>query len=338
MNFKEDVVIPKFSHIYVEEDVLELERTKQVLKYFKHSSIIVIKDYRDVFNRKKQCHAIQKECQNLILAKKKKDFLYPASPVCQSFGNEHFYYSTSMMNCIYDCEYCFLKGMYPSGNIVVFMNLEDFFDEVRKVLLKHPVYLCVSYDTDMLALEPIFHYGKLWSEFSKTYDDLSIEIRTKGTFSEEWKKIAISQNVILAFTLSPGYVAQKYEHGTPNLSQRIAMIQQAIQIGYPVRICFDPIVVFPNYERSYQLMIQQVSKEVDLTKVKDISVGSFRISKNYLSNMRKQYPNSSVLQYPYVCEQGFYHLPNEILNQVESIVMDELTKIVSKDKIYRWEE
>lgn len=338
MNFKEDVVIPKFSHIYVEEDVLELERTKQVLKYFKHSSIIVIKDYRDVFNRKKQCHAIQKECQNLILAKKKKDFLYPASPVCQSFGNEHFYYSTSMMNCIYDCEYCFLKGMYPSGNIVVFMNLEDFFDEVRKVLLKHPVYLCVSYDTDMLALEPIFHYGKLWSKFSKTYDDLSIEIRTKGTFSEEWKKIAISQNVILAFTLSPDYVAQKYEHGTPNLSQRIAMIQQAIQIGYPVRICFDPIVVFPNYERSYQLMIQQVSKEVDLTQVKDISVGSFRISKNYLSNMRKQYPNSSVLQYPYVCEQGFYHLPNEILNQVESIVMDELTKIVSKDKIYRWEE
>ncbi len=338
MNFKEDVVIPKFSHIYVEEDVLELERTKQVLKYFKHSSIIVIKDYRDVFNRKKQCHAIQKECQNLILAKKKKDFLYSASPVCQSFGNEHFYYSTSMMNCIYDCEYCFLKGMYPSGNIVVFMNLEDFFDEVRKVLLKHPVYLCVSYDTDMLALEPIFHYGKLWSEFSKTYDDLSIEIRTKGTFSEEWKKIAISQNVILAFTLSPGYVAQKYEHGTPNLSQRIAMIQQAIQIGYPVRICFDPIVVFPNYERSYQLMIQQVSKKVDLTQVKDISVGSFRISKNYLSNMRKQYPNSSVLQYPYVCEQGFYHLPNEILNQVESIVMDELIKIVSKDKIYRWEE
>lgn len=338
MNFKEDVVIPKFSHIYVEEDVLELERTKQVLKYFKHSSIIVIKDYRDVFNRKKQCHAVQKECQNLILAKKKKDFLYPASPVCQSFGNEHFYYSTSMMNCIYDCEYCFLKGMYPSGNIVVFMNLEDFFDEVRKVLLKHPVYLCVSYDTDMLALEPIFHYGKLWSEFSKTYDDLSIEIRTKGTFSEEWKKIAISQNVILAFTLSPDYVAQEYEHGTPNLSQRIAMIQQAIQIGYPVRICFDPIVVFPNYERSYQLMIQQVSKEVDLTQVKDISVGSFRISKNYLSNMRKQYPNSSVLQYPYVCEQGFYHLPNEILNQVESIVMDELTKIVSKDKIYRWEE
>ncbi len=159
MNFKEDVVTSKFSHIYVEEDVLHLERTKQVLNHFQHSTVIIIKDYRDIFNRKKQSHAIQKQSQNLILAKKKNDFLYPASPVCQSFHNEHFYYSTSMMNCIYDCEYCFLKGMYPSGNIVVFMNIEDFFDEVEKVLNKHSVYLCVSYDTDMLALEPIFHYG-----------------------------------------------------------------------------------------------------------------------------------------------------------------------------------
>ena len=338
MYFKEDVVTSKFSHIYVEEDVLHLERTKQVLNHFQHSTVIIVKDYRDVFNRKKQSHAIQKQSQNLILAKKKNDFLYPASPVCQSFDNEHFYYSTSMMNCIYDCEYCFLKGMYPSGNIVVFMNIEDFFDEVEKILDKHPVYLCVSYDTDMLALEPIFHYGKLWSAFVRDKKNLSIEIRTKGTFSNAWKKIDVCQNIILAFTLSPDYVSKEYEHGTPNLNQRIMMIQQAMQLGYPVRICFDPIVVFPNYEQAYIEMIQQVHQTINLNQVKDISIGSFRISKNYLSNMRKQYPNSSVLQYPYVCEQGFYHLPNTILNKVETIVFNELTKIVSKDKIYRWEE
>ncbi len=338
MNFKENVVISKFSHIYVEEDVLHLERTQQVLSHFPHASIITIKDYRDVFNRKKQSHAIQKQSQNLILAKKKKDFLYPASPVCQSFDNEHFYYSTSMMNCIYDCEYCFLKGMYPSGNIVVFMNIEDFFQEVKDVLKKHSVYLCVSYDTDMLALEPIFHYGKLWSDFTKTQHGLSIEIRTKGTLSQEWKKIPVSNNIIFAFTLSPKYVACKYEHGTPSLEQRITMIKEAMRMGYPIRICFDPIVVFPNYEKEYLAMVQQVHQQIDLNQVKDISIGSFRISKNYLSNMRKQYPNSSVLQYPYVCEKGFYHLPNDILNKVENLVLDELTKYVSNDKIYRWED
>ena len=26
------------------------------------------------------------------------------APVCQSFGNENFYYCSCMMNCIFDCE------------------------------------------------------------------------------------------------------------------------------------------------------------------------------------------------------------------------------------------
>ena len=36
------------------------------------------------------------------------------------------------MNCVFDCEYCYLKGMYPSANLVVFVNLEDIFAEVEK--------------------------------------------------------------------------------------------------------------------------------------------------------------------------------------------------------------
>lgn len=337
MNFKRNVMKPEFSHIYVEKSVLNHERTKNVLNHFSNSEVIVIKDYRDVFNRKKQAHSIQKDSQNLILANKKKDYLYEASPVCQSFDNTYFYYSTSMMNCVYDCEYCFLKGMYPSGNLVVFVNIEDFFQSVEDILTKHPVYLCVSYDTDMLALEPIFHYGKLWSEFTKKHNDLTIEIRTKGTFSKDWKQILVLDRVILAFTLSPLYVTKEYEHGTPSLSRRIEMIDEAMSLGYPVRICFDPMIIFRGYEQAYRQMIKELNEKIDLTKVKDISVGSFRISKNYLSDMRKQYPNSSVLQFPYVCDHGFYHLPNDLLEKVESIIMEELLNIVPKEKIYRWE-
>ena len=45
--------------------------------------------------------------------------------------------------------------MYPSGNLVIFINIEDIFAELETLLAKHPVYLCVSYDTDLLALENI---------------------------------------------------------------------------------------------------------------------------------------------------------------------------------------
>lgn len=334
MNLRKDVVKNNFSTIYVEEDILEHKNTKQILSYFKDSKVIVIHDYRDVFNRKKQNVSIQKQSQNLILAKKKKDYLYEASPVCQSFDNRYFYYSSSMMNCVYDCEYCFLKGMYPSSNIVVFVNLEDFFEECETTLKQHPVYLCVSYDTDMLALEPITHYAKKWSEFAEDKKDLIIEIRTKGTMNSNWKELPVSENVILAFTLSPNYVSNHYEHGAPLLKDRINMINEALNLGYPCRICFDPIILFPNWENEYLEMVKEVKESIDLNLIKDFSIGSFRISKNYLSDMRKQYPNSAVIQYPYVCEDGFYQLPNALREEAENIVLEELREY--KDKIFRW--
>ena len=51
--------------------------------------------------------------------------------------------------------------------------------------------------------------------------------------------------------------------------------------------------------------------------------------------MRKQYPDSSVLQYPYVCDHGFYHLRDDIQKKVEHTVLDALDEV--KDKIYQWE-
>lgn len=39
-----------------------------------------------------------------------------------------------MFNCIYDCRYCFLQGMYSSANYVIFVNFEDFDKEIEEVI------------------------------------------------------------------------------------------------------------------------------------------------------------------------------------------------------------
>lgn len=48
-----------------------------------------------------------------------------------------------MMNCIFDCEYCYLKGMYPSGNLVVFVNLEDILRSLKHFWRKKHISLRV---------------------------------------------------------------------------------------------------------------------------------------------------------------------------------------------------
>ena len=116
------------------------------------------------------------------------------------------------------------------------------------------------------------------------------------------------------------------------------MIQDALEIGYPCRICFDPILVFPGWEKAYLEMLNMVREKIDFHAIRDFSIGSFRISKNYLSSMRKQYPHSAVLQYPYVCDKGFYHLPQPLQTRAEKLVLEYLKKEVDEDRIYQWEE
>ncbi|MEE8807805.1 MAG: hypothetical protein SOI44_05210 [Lactimicrobium sp.] len=337
MSLKETLLQPKFTEIYVEEGIRT--QADSILSHFPNAHIIMIQDYRDVFDRPRQSYSLQHKSQKLILARKKDGFLYPGSPVCQSFGNPYFMYSSCVMNCVYDCSYCFLKGMYPGGNLAVFVNLEDYFDAVEKELQKHSLYLCVSYDADLLSLESILGYGRAWSEFVRKHDNLTIEIRTKGTFDTSWQKMTVSDRTILAFTLSPETVIAKEEKGTPSLSARLAMLQKAMDLGFPVRICFDPVLMCPDQKQAYQDLVEKIATAIDLQKVRDFSLGSFRLSKVYMARMRRQYPDSAVLQYPYVCEKGFYHLPARIETEMTDSIVEALAEHgIGKEKIFFWRE
>ena len=200
----------RFSHIYVEEAVWNHPRTQKILSRFPQAQVIPVHHYKDVFCRRGQSVVRQHKTQNLILAEKKNNLIYQGAPVCQSFGNHWFYYTSCMMNCIYDCEYCYLKGMYPSANVVLFVNLEDIFAEVERLLEQHSVYLCVSYDTDLLAVEPVIGYTAEWMRFTTEHENLTIEVRTKSANVHYFKQQAVTERVIFAFTMSPQPVIAAY--------------------------------------------------------------------------------------------------------------------------------
>src|SRR5690606_27139140 len=108
-----------------------------------------------------------------------------------------------ILNCIYDCHYCYLQGLYPSANIVIFVNIEDFFGAVDRQLEGGTLYLCPSYDTDLLALEGIVPYASRWIEFAGTRQGLRMELRTKSANYGAIAHLKPVEQVILAWSLSP---------------------------------------------------------------------------------------------------------------------------------------
>jgi len=240
------------------------------------------------------------------------------------------------MNCLYDCEYCWLKGMYESGHMVIFVNLEDTFREVDRLLRQHPVYLCVSYDTDLLALDPLTGYARAWAEFAASRENLTIEIRSKGV--GRLPDLTLSQRTILAFTMSPDDISRRFERSSPELDTRIRNVQEAMKRGFPVRLCFDPVLVLPGWKKSMAGLMEELDRRIDWAAIRDVSIGTFRLSAEYIRRMRSRYPESVLLQYPYVCENGYYHLPDDIEKDAMQYMTQLLTERIGKEQIFVWRE
>ena len=329
-------LLPPFSCIYIERAVADHPRTQKILAAFPNARRIYVENYREIFDRRRQNYPLQQSARALILARNTGELIHRGSPVCQSFDNRYFYYCSSVMNCLYDCEYCWLKGMYESGHMVIFVNLEDTFREVDSLLRQHPVYLCVSYDTDLLALDPLTGYARAWADFAAPRENLTIEIRSKGV--GRLPDLTLSQRTILAFTMSPDDICRRFERSSPGPDTRIRNVQEAIKRGFPVRLCFDPVLVLPGWKKSMTGLMEELDRRIDWAAIRDVSIGTFRLSADYIRRMRSRYPGSVLLQYPYVCENGYYHLPDDIEKDAMQFMTQLLTERIGKEQIFVWRE
>lgn len=334
-----------FQHIYVEEAILQSPDVERVLRKFPKAKVIPIKHYKDVFNRKKQGRLAQSRSRKLILAKKEGQRLYDGAVVCQDFSESHFCYTSLLMNCPFHCAYCYLQGMYPSSNLVMFLNLEDYFSDCKKwIAEKGSLYLCISYDTDLLAMEGVYPYVEEFARFLNQENALRIEVRTKAGGEGLWRKMQklplssdARKRMIFAFTLSPEEIIEEAEEGSARLSSRIFAIQKALEEGYLVRLCFDPMIYHPRWKELYGDLLQEVFEKIPMEQIHDCSVGSFRISESYLKAMGKALPSSPHTQFPYENTGGYYHYPKELMEEMEGFLYSRLQEKLPKEKIFRWD-
>ncbi|WP_410506301.1 SPL family radical SAM protein [Haloimpatiens sp. FM7315] len=333
-NLKKNLWNFKFSHIYVEKEASNYPITDRIISFFENSKIVKIDHYKDVFCRKNQNYVLQKNSPKLILAVKKSNLVYEGSDMCDSFGNNNFYYTSVVMNCVYNCEYCYLQGMYPSSNIVIFVNIEDTIREVEEMLKHHPVYLCVSYDTDLMAIENITGFIHKWAEVSKKYNNFKMEIRTKSANFNLICDLIPDDNIILAWTLSPNEIIKEFEKNTPPLEKRLLSIREAIDKGWKVRLCFDPILCVKNYETLYRQCVKVTFDFLEGREVFEVSLGVFRLSKEYLKTMKKLRRNSKILAYPFEDNEGSCTYSEKHIKKMIDSVKEELLKYIEIDKIY----
>ena len=327
---KESLYFDAVSHIYVEKQAEDHPVTREILMRFPKAQVIMIRHYKDVFNRRKQDYRTQNRSKSLILAINNGTRIFEGSDMCQKHGSSRVFYASNVMNCIFDCDYCFLKGMYSTSNILFFVNFEDYREDVKKLLSEGPLSLSVSYETDLPAVRGIYDMNRLWCEFAALSPDLTLEIRTKSNYTGDIK----ADNIIYSYTLSPTEIIDRFEHHTATLQQRIRAVNDGISRGLNIRLCFDPLIYVSDFKRCYNNFMDEVIARIPFDKVYDVSIGAFRISGEYLKGLRRCAPLSAATEFSFVNDNGYRVYPAEIRSEMRDLVRNRLKEVTCERKIY----
>lgn len=326
-----------FKHIYIESSIKSHPITQQIVASFPNAMYIDLVNYKRFFNRPNQSFMAQRKRPALILAKQEGKIIHTGTDRVRSFGDPHIFSASIIRNCLYHCEYCFLSGMHESANIVMYVNEEDFesalHDAARAIFPEKALFTC-SYLTDIPAFENIFPVSERWAAITEKIPNVDLEIRTKGNDFRLIRHIGARSHVILTISMSPQNVIKKYEHGTSPLQSRILQAVQAIQDGWRVRLCFDPILYYDGWEEDYKDCIEQCFRRCDEKRIEKISYGVFRMSTTYLQKMRKIRPGISLLQNNITLKDGLGSYDETSIQYIAQQFKDMLIPYVSEDKIH----
>ena len=314
--------------IYIEKSARDYELTSEVLRKFPNAQHIDCDYYGEIFNRHGQNFRVQKAHPSLILAVKDGEFMLPAPVEYHVGGKQNFYFS-HMLNCPYDCRYCFLQGMYNSAHYVLFVNYDDFKREICRVMALHssqPTWFFSGYDCDSLAFDPVSNFVSEFVPFIADIPNARMELRTKSTQIRSLKKLDVCNNVICAFSFTGALANQSLENRVPENIKRINALQKLQQRGWPVAIRFDPMMYYENWCHDFEQLCNQLFNKVDPASIHSVSIGAFRMPESFFKKVRNLYPQEALFAAGVVQQNGNF----EYTNSIETQLLEEAHSIVNK--------
>lgn len=286
--------------IYVEEEVLNHPRTLQIQSRFPDSEVVSCNRYGEVFNRRSQSFRLQKRRPSLILAKRHRSFVVEA-PAGYGIAGARNLCFTHMLNCIYDCRYCFLQGMHRSAHYVVFVNYEDFQWEIEERIRaagREDLWFFSGYDCDSLALEPVTHFAASFVPFFARFPHASLELRTKSTQIKALLDLEAVPNVVVAFSFTPDEVQRSFEYLTPSVDRRLRAMEKLQERGWRLGLRFDPLIYNEGYREQYRRLYEQVFSHVRVDSLHSVSLGPFRLSPGHFGTVERLYPDEPLFAGP----------------------------------------
>jgi spore photoproduct lyase len=323
------------STIYIEEGVAEHPRTLEIRARLPQARVVSCERYGQVFNPAAQNFRLQKAEPALILAAKHEGLVLEA-PAGYGVGAEHNFYFSHMLNCPFDCRYCFLQGMYRSANYVLFVNYEDFGEAIDARLAAHEgdVFFFSGYDGDSLAFDAFSGFCAEFLPFFADRPRAWLELRTKSTRVAPLFEQRALENVVAAYSFTPAAAHERLEGSVPSVERRVACMRELGERGWPLGLRFDPLIWWDGYREGYRELFETVFSALEADWIHSVSLGAFRMPQRFLDRMAGQYPEEPLFAGPLERRDGMASYRSEIEQEMLEFCNAELANFVPPERFF----
>jgi spore photoproduct lyase len=181
--------------------------------------------------------------------------------------------------CVLSCSYCILRGYLNAPHIKVHDDIGYILAQVEEAIDGNKNNHILRFGTgelgDSLALERGLGLHRPLMQFFGGKKRALLELKSK------WASIRSVQDVlnpytIVSFSLAPARIVAQEEKRTSPVHRRLKVLKQAQELGGLVGLHFDPIIIYPGFEKDYLSLIEEISDTLDLKRVIWVSMGLLR--------------------------------------------------------------
>lgn len=322
--------------IYIEDAIAEHPRTVEICARLPQATRIACERYGEVFNPRAQSFRLQKRRPALILARKTGRLVLP-TPAGYGIGAARNLYFSHMLNCLYDCRYCFLQGMYRSANYVVFVNFEDFFQAIGDAADAadgESVCFFSGYDCDSLAFEGVTRFVEQALPIFRQRPRAWLELRTKSIRIASLLAAEPFAHAVVAFSFTPAAISQAMEHQVPSVERRLAAMRRLAEHGWRLGLRFDPLIYSPDFERQYRQLFAQIFAALDAQALHSVSLGPFRLPTPFFRRLERLYNDEPLVAGPFEARSGMVSYPPELEAEMVDFCTAELLDRVPKEVFF----
>lgn len=184
--------------------------------------------------------------------------------------------------CVLSCSYCILKAYLGDSPIKVHSDVADVIQQIDREIDAHPSEM-LRFGTgelsDSLALDRRLRLNGPIMDYFGEKKKAVLELKSKWA-SVDHILHSLNPYTVVSFSLNPPAFIEREEKKTSPFHKRLKALRKVQERGSFVGLHFDPVVIYPGYEKDYEYVIEDIGRLLDLKRVLWVSMGLLRFTPN----------------------------------------------------------